>query len=276
MKDVRFETFGLNAKLLQPPKPMDRVHHHQEVELNYVFRGEVTYLHGAAVQRFQPRELAVFWGSTPHTIIAVEPNSEMAWFTVPLAWVWSWNLPEAFTRNLMEGKCWIVPQQTEEDRFPMRAWVREFGTAGQSRRRALLLELQACFMWLSEHASAPVKPEVMPVPPESGGLKHVEAMARCMAERFRDDIDIADVARAAGLHPNYAMPLFRRHSGVTIRYYLLQHRVNHAQRLLFMTDQKIVDIALASGFVSLSAFYEAFNRMVKTTPQAYRKRIRQS
>src|SRR5258708_665722 len=276
MPDVRFETFGLNARLLQPPKPMGRIHHHQEVEFDYVFRGEVTYLHHGMVQRFQPREIAVFWGSTPHSLIAVEPGSEMAWVTVPLAWVWAWNLPEDFTGALMEGKCWIVRQETEEDRFPVRAWVRELTEGGQTRQRALLLELQACFMWLAERNHAIRKAKVATMSVEMGGLKHVETMARCMAERFRDDIDVADVARAAGLQPHYAMPLLRRHCGVTIRDYLLQHRVTNAQRLLFMTEQKVIDVALASGFRSLSAFYETFARVVKTTPQAYRKQLKQS
>jgi AraC-like DNA-binding protein len=270
MPDVRFESFGLNARLLAPPKPMGRIHHHHEVELNLMFRGAVTYLHRGSVRRLEPGRLTVFWGSTPHSLIAVEPGSVMAWITVPLAWVWSWSLPERFMRGLMEGSWWIAPAGAG-DRYPVRAWVQELAKADAKSRRRLLLELQACFLWLAEQTTAK---SPAPPPQTTGGLQHVERMARCMAERFREELTVRDVAAAAALHPNYAMPLFRQHCGVTIRDYLLQHRLTRAQQLLLMTDDKVIDVALASGFGSLSAFYEAFTRVGKETPQKFRRRMR--
>ena len=60
---------------------------------------------------------------------------------------------------------------------------------------------------------------------------------------------------------------------MTIRDYLLQYRITHAQRLLLTTDDKVIDVALASGFSSQSSFYAAFVRQVKTTPQAFRRRV---
>jgi AraC-like DNA-binding protein len=274
MTDVRFETFGLNARLQKPPEPMGRIHHHHEVELNYVFRGGITYLHRGTVRRLESKRLAVFWGSTPHSLVAVDPYTEMAWITVPLAWVWSWGLPERFVRELMHGNWWYAPPNFGE-RFQVRAWVKELSNPTRPQQRRLLLELEACFLWLAEQES-PVRPDS----PSRWGegestvsLQKVERMAKCMAERFQENLTVADIAKAANLHPNYAMPLFRRHCGVTIRDYLLQYRMTHAQRLLLTTDQKVIDVALASGFSSQSSFYAAFVRLVKDTPQAFRSRM---
>ena len=274
MKVVRFESFGLNAALCSPPKPMERIHHHHELELNIVFRGSVTYLHHGRMRRLEAGRLAAFWGSAPHSLVAVEEGSEMAWITVPLTWLWGWDLAPAFVRALLDGHWCIAPRGTG-GRFAVREWVDELSAKGERASRRLLLELQACMLWLSEQA----------VPEKSGakrvaaldpgdGFRHVETMARCMAERFEEDLSVADIARAAGLHPNYAMPLFRRRCGVTIRDYLLQHRLTRAQQLLLTTDKKILDVALASGFRSLSAFYEVFTRSVKSTPADFRRRMR--
>lgn len=270
MSVVRFETFGLNARLLTPPKPMGRIHHHHEVELNLLFRGAVTYLHRGAMRRLEPGRLTVFWGSTPHSLVTVEARSEMAWVTVPLAWVWGWALPERFMRGLMEGDWWAAPEGTGE-RHPVRAWVEELATANEAGRKRLLLEFQACFLWLAEQT---VTNSPGPARPATGGLRHVERMARCMAERFREKLTVEEIASAADLHPNYAMPLFRRLCGVTIRDYLLQHRLTRAQQLLLTTEDKVIDVALASGFGSQSSFYEAFTRVVKETPQEFRQRMR--
>ena len=273
MPDVRFETFGLNAQLLRSPKPMGRIHHHHEVELNYVFRGGVTYLHRGTMRRLEAKRLALFWGSTPHSLVAVDPGTELAWITVPLAWVWAWGLPERFVRELMEGNWWYAPAKFG-DRFQVRAWVQELRHPTRAQQRRLLLELEACFLWLADQASGAPEPATRWNEGESTvGLQRVERMARCMAERFQEDLTVAVIARAAGLHPNYAMPLFRRHCGVTIRNYLVQYRLTHAQRLLLTTDDKVIDVALASGFSSQSSFYAAFARLVKETPQAFRRRM---
>jgi AraC-like DNA-binding protein len=271
MTDVRFETFGLDSGLLSPAKPMGHLHHHHELELNFLFRGRVTYLHRNGVHELQPGRLAVFWGSTPHNLISAEPDSEMAWITVPLSWLWMWKLPENFTKMLMEGRWWLAPTSGAMERFPIRAWIQEMPEATPLRQRALSLELEACFLWMAEHSSLPRGNSR----PTSNGnhLGHIEAMARCMAERFREEVDIAEIAASASLHPNYAMPLFRRHCGVTLRDYLTQLRLTHAQRLLLTTDHKVIDVALASGFRSVSSFYEAFLRVVKVTPRAFRTRM---
>lgn len=55
MPDVRFESFGLAARLLSPPKPMGRIHHHREVEINFLFRGSVTYLHRGSMRSLERR-----------------------------------------------------------------------------------------------------------------------------------------------------------------------------------------------------------------------------
>lgn len=270
MPVVRFESFGLNARLLIPPNPMQRIHHHHEVELNFLFRGAVTYLHRGALRRLEAGRLTAFWGSTPHSLVEVEPGSEMAWITVPLAWVWGWGLPGEFVRSLMEGE-WLIAPPGTQDRFPVRAWAAELSVRNEATRKRLLLELQACCLWLAERMEITLP---VPRPPLRGSVQHVERMARCMAERFAEPLAVAEIARAAGLHPNYAMPLFRRHCGVTIRDYLLQHRLTRAQQLLATTDDKIIDVALASGFGSQSAFYEAFTRILREAPQRYRRRLR--
>jgi AraC family transcriptional regulator, melibiose operon regulatory protein len=274
MPDVRFDTFGLNARLLKRPKPMGRIHHHHEVEMNYVFRGGITYLHRGTVRRLESRRLAVFWGSTPHSLVAVDPGTEMAWITIPLAWIWSWRLPERFVRDLMEGGWRFAPESFGE-RFQLRAWVDELYNPTRAQQRRLLLELEACFLWLADQSADTARTPVAHWGKDEStvGLQRVEKMARFMAERFHEELSVADIAGAAKLHPNYAMPLFRKHCGVTIRDYLLQYRITHAQRLLLTTDDKIIDVALASGFSSQSSFYSVFERLVNDTPQAFRRRM---
>ena len=109
---------------------------------------------------------------------------------------------------------------------------------------------------------------------ETGGLKHVEQMALFVAQHYTEKISAEQISKAAGLHPNYAMSVFKKALGITLVDCLTQHRVSHAQRLLATRNDKIIDIAFESGFSSLSRFHEAFGRWCGCSPKDYRKRHR--
>ena len=95
-------------------------------------------------------------------------------------------------------------------------------------------------------------------------------MAQFIIQNFSGDIDVSLIAAAAHLHPNYAMTLFRHHTGMTLSGYLTMQRVAHAQRMLAATDDAIVRIALDCGFGSVSRFYKAFRQKTGTTPRRFR------
>ena len=79
------------------------------------------------------------------------------------------------------------------------------------------------------------------------------------------------IDRHVGLHPNYAMALFRGTFGATLVKYITQLRLSHAQRLLVTTGDLILNIALTSGLGSLSRFNEAFRQAFSCTPREYRR-----
>jgi len=274
---VRFETFGLNGKLLDPPKPMARIHHHHEIELNYLIRGRVTYLYRWVRRHLPLQRMTVFWGSVPHSVIEVEPGSVMAWITIPLPWLHQWRVPREFIHSLIEGEWWM-DMRTDQvpERYPVRAWIDELTAGSAAAHTALSLELEACLMRIAVQKTG--RWPMRSAPRGSGQpamWEKVETMARFIAERFSEEIAVTDVARAADLHPKYAMALFRRSTGATIKEFLLQHRLTHAQRLLLVSDDKILDVALASGFQSLSAFYSCFTHQAGESPNHFRKRIRE-
>jgi len=99
---------------------------------------------------------------------------------------------------------------------------------------------------------------------------HVEALARFMAEHYREQLSIGQIAQAVDLHPNYAMQLFRARCGMNMWEHVMRLRISHAQCLLLATDWKVRRIAVESGFASSSRFYAAFGRVTQCTPIEYR------
>ena len=64
---------------------------------------------------------------------------------------------------------------------------------------------------------------------------------------------------------------FKKYLGVSPSAYLNAKRLNYAANLLLHSDQKVIDVAYASGFQSLSRFYHAFKKEFGVSPLQYRK-----
>jgi AraC-like DNA-binding protein len=98
-------------------------------------------------------------------------------------------------------------------------------------------------------------------------------MARFIGKRAHEDIGVGDVAAAAGLHPNYASTIFKRADGLTINQSIVRHRLDAARSMLVSSDRPVAQIAFASGFGSLSRFYQAFEQRFHSPPGAFRQKI---
>ena len=101
----------------------------------------------------------------------------------------------------------------------------------------------------------------------------VEKMARYIGENGNSRLEVADVARASGLHPNYAMHVFKQAVGMTVKQAIMRHRLDAAQSMLIASTRSIATVAFDCGFASLSSFYEAFERRFGASPGAFRKAI---
>jgi AraC-like DNA-binding protein len=88
------------------------------------------------------------------------------------------------------------------------------------------------------------------------------------------DVSIADLARELGLSTSHFARAFRLATGCPPHRWLLERRIESAQRLLLNSTMTLQEIASACGFTDQSTFTRAFTRMVGTSPAAWR-RLRQ-
>lgn len=95
---------------------------------------------------------------------------------------------------------------------------------------------------------------------------------RYLDVHFREPVRVDDMADLAGLSRSHFHAVFKRETGTTLTGYLQTLRVSEAQRLLQTGDDDVIAVAFASGFASLSHFYEVFGKRVGCSPKAYRTR----
>lgn len=254
--------------------PMRRSDRHDEIELNLLLHGSLTYLLGGAHIKLQEGRLGAFWAALPHQIIESQKSSHYYVITLPLAWFLQCQLPPKLVESLLKGQ---FISDTNESRFELdqalcRQWQHDLEGRCSQPLPATALEIHGRLIRLAEALpGAPINRPPSPVILGQAGITKAEQMASYIARHYQDALTVDDIARQVDLHPNYAMTLFRRMFQTTLNDYLNHYRIAHAQRLLVTTDEKVIDVAMNSGFRTSSRFYEAFQRDCGCSPSRYRK-----
>jgi AraC-like DNA-binding protein len=275
--DVDFSTIGLRAwsGIL---KPMARAHLHHELEINYVLQGRLTYLISGQTVTLPARRFCAVWGAVPHQAIRPGGLPELIWVTLPFSTVLTWKLPESLIGRLLREGIVMERDEQPDDPLLLRRWIADLQPARNGDApRATVLEMEARLWRMASRLQPRQTPsgraKKMRDKPQSLLPATVERLARFLATQYREHVAMSDVARHAHVHPHYAMKLFRSHTGMTLHQYLTLQRIAHAQRLLITTERTILDIALDSGFQSVSRFYEAFTRQLGVSPRGYRLQL---
>ena len=100
--------------------------------------------------------------------------------------------------------------------------------------------------------------------------RHLLRAKDAMDARYADALDVAGLARAAGLSPAHFSRLFKQTYGESPHGYLLTRRLERAAALLRNTDHAVADICMEVGLSSVGSFTTSFKRMFGATPTDYR------
>ncbi len=77
-----------------------------------------------------------------------------------------------------------------------------------------------------------------------------------------------------GVSTSHLQRLFKQQNGLTPTQYITGIRVAKAKELLTQSGLSVLEIALATGFKSLSRFYKCFKEQTGLPPNVYRKRLK--
>jgi AraC-like DNA-binding protein len=110
----------------------------------------------------------------------------------------------------------------------------------------------------------------MAFPPPARHLLRAKDLADA---RYYEQLDVDDMAAAAGLSRAHFSREFRRAFGESPHGYLLTRRLERAAALLRTTDRSVADICFSVGLQSLGSFTSSFTRTYACSPTAYREKF---
>lgn len=89
-------------------------------------------------------------------------------------------------------------------------------------------------------------------------------------ERFAQNVNIADLARAMSVSQQTLLRHFHQHLDTTPRDYIRQTRVEAAKRMLQRTSRTVEEIASLVGYNDIHSFRKVFRQATGTSPSRFR------
>ncbi|WP_235908362.1 helix-turn-helix domain-containing protein [Roseiconus nitratireducens] len=244
---------------------MPRPDRHNEIEMNFMMSGSLTYLLGGSRTTIRAANLAIFWAAIPHQIVAFDGDAPYFVVTLPLSEFLRAGVDSSLVHRVLEGELLTDSAEDGSDRIAFERWEEDLMSADPVLERAARLEVQARLLRFARGMSPAA------VAGTTSRLSRADQLACYIAKNYQEPLTSQIIAEAHGVHPNYAMNLFRKAFGTTMTAFIVQHRISHAQRLLVTTEDTILNVAMNSGFQSLSRFNEAFKAECGCSPRDYRK-----
>ncbi|MHA6484859.1 helix-turn-helix domain-containing protein [Paenibacillus sp. strain BS8-2] len=137
----------------------------------------------------------------------------------------------------------------------------------QSMAKSTLLEI--CVLLLRHYASGIATPQWNKL---TRSFSRMRPALEWMHTRFREPMELSDVAATLHVSPSQASRLFQQELGRGYKDILLELRVNEAKRLLLQSDINVTEVGLESGFQSVASFFRQFKHITGLSPLDYRQK----
>lgn len=278
---LEFTPYGLTCEKWKP-QASPRIDRHNEIEINYFPEGGATYLFSNRIIDVPANKLIVFWALFPHKTMAFQCDKPYYTCTIPLSTFLSWKISQQMQNLLMGGHVLTSPDETNKnyDNLLLSQWHHDLSdNQDKDLQEVVTLEMRARMSRFSTEYSILEDSNKNQTSLQSAkGIvsdesDKVSKLVLFISKNHKRPLKLADVGKALGLHPDYANSICRKAFGCTIHEYLLQERINHVERLLFMTDLPISNIAFECGFTTIARFNAAFLKYKGCRPSEYRKMI---
>lgn len=102
--------------------------------------------------------------------------------------------------------------------------------------------------------------------------KEIQVMCRYIHEHYKEDVQVAELAKLVQMHPSYLGQMFKQEVGENFSDYLNRVRMEKASELLESTTMKIYEVSGAVGISDYRYFCKLFKSYTGFTPTQYKNK----
>ena len=101
----------------------------------------------------------------------------------------------------------------------------------------------------------------------------IESIQNYILEFYNRDLKLPQLAKLYFLNPDYLCRLFRKETGQSFSEYVNRIRINEAKKMLELTSEDVMSIALQVGFRNVTYFNRQFKMQTGLSPREYRQQL---
>ena len=104
-----------------------------------------------------------------------------------------------------------------------------------------------------------------------GGRIEIRRTQQYILEHLQEDFSVETLARRVHFSTNHFSMLFKKHTGIGLREYIVRARMERAAELLSGSNMKVHEVARSVGMPNVNYFKQAFVKHYNITPSAFRE-----
>jgi AraC-like DNA-binding protein/quercetin dioxygenase-like cupin family protein len=251
-------------------------HYHPEAELILIVRGRGLRYVGDSIGEFEPGEVCLVAGGTPHCWLSrPEPGRPVRALVIQFP-------PDVFGADFLDlvavrpvcrliehAARGVLVEGATRTQVTDQMWRLTDPAASDLNKLVRLLSILTSIA-ISED-SRPLALNAGHRPQSSRDATRAGKLMRHIHDHAAERLAQRDVAALIGMSPGAFSRFFTRHFGKPFVAYVAEVRVGHACRLLLEQDLNVSEIAYQVGFNNLANFNRHFLKLKGMTPTAYRK-----
>lgn len=257
-------------------------HHHPELELIYILKGEGILTIANNSQKFRPGEMFLLGANMPHSFIRQQNNIKPKLCeTITLHFSDNFlgntflNLPEASHLSMLFTHAQRGLQIGDDTKNKVVELMFDLLNVTSLKRILLFLEVLGLLANCNETSECkPIiekkKSYYQKAPSETGRLEKIYQFTH---DNYKNEILLKDVASLVNLSTTSFCRYFKNATAKSYYDFLLQVRIDQACRLLLENDLPAEQICFACGFNNSANFYRQFKKITGVTPLHYRKQF---
>ena len=258
----------------------DKLHQHPQLQLTVILEGKGQFLSGDYVGRFQAGDVFFLGENAPHVFrsdpeyfenIGLSSCGDTIFFDFAALGKTLTELEDLQSLRKFKDFSGLCFQILGESKNAILEIFKDFPKSSGLIRFQLAFQLLSILDLAGEHIVPLNRPTLMRGLTERDG-KRMDQVIQFLLENRSRPISLGETAEKANLSKEAFCRFFKLRTRKTFTQYLLQLRINDAQKLLQDTDLGISEIAFRVGFENLSYFNRSFKSISRTTPLDFRKK----
>lgn len=266
-----------NVRMTAHPDPLPMLHRHQYFEIGYCHSGAGGYMVGSRFIPFVAGDAVALCGQEYHMWGRCTDDEPTMWTIVRVDVAAMLDSISGVDDHLLDTNRLLAPEyprvlSSEEYPEPVGIIHRiaEEMAHRQSDYRSLV-RVKILELMISLHRHFGAGRTRVHTLPDQAVASRVNPALEHIACNYGNTISIPDLAERCGLKPLSFRRAFRRATGKLPHAYLTAVRVDMAARTLRSSERPIGQIALDTGFATLSSFNRSFRKLTGMSPGEWRR-----